>query len=101
MHLAAVWSNNFTNHMLTNAYGIMNEHSMPVEWLEPLIRETFNKAIEMGPVKAQTGPAIRHDQATIKKHVDLLSYSQELQVLYKRITDSIQSVSSASKGDKQ
>jgi predicted short-subunit dehydrogenase-like oxidoreductase (DUF2520 family) len=100
MHLAAVWSNNFTNHMLTNAYGIMNEHSMPVEWLEPLIRETFNKAIEMGPVKAQTGPAIRHDQATIKKHVDLLSYSQELQVLYKRITDSIQSVSSASKGDK-
>ncbi len=100
MHLAAVWASNFTNHMLVNAYGIMNEHSMPVEWLEPLIRETFNKALEMGPVKAQTGPAVRHDKGTLKKHVDLLSYSQELQVLYKRITDSIQSVSEPPKGDR-
>ncbi len=100
MHLAAVWANNFTNHMMTNAYGIMNEHSLPVEWLEPLIRETFNKALELGPQKSQTGPAIRHDKATLKKHVDLLSYSQELQVLYKRISDSIQSVSQAPKDDR-
>jgi len=99
MHLAAVWANNFTNHMMGNAYGIMNEHALPVEWLEPLIRETFNKALELGPQKSQTGPAVRHDQQTIRKHVDLLSYSQELQVLYKRITDSIQSVSSAKKSD--
>ena len=97
MHLAAVWSNNFTNHMIANAYGIMHEHELPVEWLEPLIRETFAKAIEMGPLKAQTGPAVRHDAGTLKKHVDLLSYSQELQVLYKRISDSIQSVSEATK----
>lgn len=101
MHLAAVWSNNFTNHMLANAYDIMNEHSLPVKWLEPLIRETFNKAIELGPLKSQTGPAVRHDQLTIKKHVDLLSYSQELQVLYKRISDSIQNVSTDSKGDRK
>jgi predicted short-subunit dehydrogenase-like oxidoreductase (DUF2520 family) len=100
MHLAAVWSNNFTNHMLANAYGIMNEHSLPVAWLEPLIRETFNKALDLGPAKSQTGPAVRIDQNTIKKHVDLLSYSQELQVLYKRITDSIQSVSNSSKGNR-
>jgi len=100
MHLAAVWSNNFTNHMLANAYGIMEEHALPVKWLEPLIRETFNKALDLGPVKSQTGPAVRHDQFTIKKHVDLLSYSQELQVLYKRITDSIQNVSSDSKGNR-
>jgi len=97
MHLAAVWSSNFTNHMLANAYGIMDQHALPVKWLEPLITETFKKAIEIGPVKAQTGPAVRHDQLTIRKHVDLLSYSQELQVLYKRITDSIQNVSTGSK----
>lgn len=101
MHLAAVWSNNFTNHMLVNAFGIMNEHDLPVGWLEPLIRETFNKAIELGPFKSQTGPAVRHDQMTIKKHVDLLSYSQELQVLYKRITDSIQTVSTPPKNDRK
>lgn len=100
MHLAAVWSNNFTNHMITTAYSIMNEHSLPVEWLEPLIRETFNKALDLGPLKSQTGPAVRHDQFTIKKHVDLLSYSQELQVLYKRITDSIQNSSTPTKGDR-
>jgi predicted short-subunit dehydrogenase-like oxidoreductase (DUF2520 family) len=99
MHLAAVWANNFTNHMMANAYGIMNEHSVDVKWLEPLIRETFNKAIEMGPQRSQTGPAVRHDHQTLKKHVDLLSYSQELQVLYKRISDSIQSSAETAKGD--
>jgi predicted short-subunit dehydrogenase-like oxidoreductase (DUF2520 family) len=98
MHLAAVWSNNFTNHMIANAYGIMNEHSLPVKWLEPLLRETFSKAIDIGPIRAQTGPAVRHDAGTLKKHVDLLSYSQELQVLYKRISDSIQSVADTKKG---
>jgi predicted short-subunit dehydrogenase-like oxidoreductase (DUF2520 family) len=101
MHLAAVWSNNFTNHMIANAYGIMNEHALPVEWLEPLLRETFAKAIEIGPMRAQTGPAVRRDLATLKKHVDLMSYSQELQVLYKRISDSIQSVDEAKKGRPQ
>jgi len=100
MHLAAVWSNNFANHMIANSYGIMNDHSLPVKWLEPLIVETFTKALELGPLKAQTGPAIRHDLATLKKHVDLLSYSQELQVLYKRISDSIQSVSGYNNGQK-
>jgi predicted short-subunit dehydrogenase-like oxidoreductase (DUF2520 family) len=98
MHLAAVWSNNFANHMLANSYDIMNDHSLPVKWLEPLIVETFMKAVDLGPFKSQTGPAKRHDQTTIKKHVDLLSYSQELQVLYKRISDSIQSASNNNNG---
>ena len=97
MHLAAVWANNFSNHMLANAYGIMKEHSLPVDWLRPLIQETFEKAVEIGPQKAQTGPAVRQDKSTLKEHVDLLSYSQELQVLYKRISDSIQSVSPSPK----
>jgi hypothetical protein len=78
--------------MLVNAYGMMDSHNLPPDWLEPLIRETFSKAITLGPQKAQTGPALRNDKYTIKRHVDLLSYSQELQVLYKRITDSIQNV---------
>ncbi len=87
--------------MIANAYGIMNEHALPLEWLEPLLRETFAKAIEIGPMRAQTGPAVRRDLATLKKHVDLMSYSQELQVLYKRISDSIQSVDEAKKGRPQ
>jgi predicted short-subunit dehydrogenase-like oxidoreductase (DUF2520 family) len=101
LHLAAVWANNFSNHMLATAYGIMDEHSFPSAWLEPLVRETFLKTLEMGPERSQTGPAIRHDQMTLKKQVDLLSYSQELQVLYKRISDSIQSAAEASKKRKQ
>ncbi|MDD4645535.1 MAG: DUF2520 domain-containing protein [Bacteroidales bacterium] len=99
IHLAAVWANNFSNHMLANAFGIMNEHSLPVKWLEPLIRETFSKAMYLGPQKSQTGPAVRHDQMTILKQLDLLSYSRELQVLYQSISDSIQSVSGEEKNN--
>jgi hypothetical protein len=53
------------------------------------MRETVGKAIEMGPVNAQTGPAVRYDLNTIEKHLDLLSYSPEMKDIYELITNSI------------
>ena len=57
--------------------------------LEPLIKETFSKAMDIGPENAQTGPAIRNDQNTIEKHLELLSFSPELQRIYGEMTRSI------------
>ncbi len=62
---------------------------LPFEVLYPLINETIMKAREIGPVKSQTGPALRLDKGTIEKHIDLLSFSPELQRIYKEVTDSI------------
>lgn len=88
MHIAAVFVNNFTNHMYQNAWDIFEQKNIPFDILRPLIQETTEKIERLTPSEAQTGPAIRNDQETIKKHVNLLSDSQ--QELYKTITESIQ-----------
>jgi predicted short-subunit dehydrogenase-like oxidoreductase (DUF2520 family) len=72
LHVAAVFANNFSNHMLTLAESICKENQLPFEILKPLILETFSKAILAGPSSSQTGPAVRGDQKTIEKHLALL-----------------------------
>ena len=89
LHLAAVFANNFTNHMLTIAEDICKENSIPFEILKPLIQTTFEKALTQGPANSQTGPAVRGDEMTIEKHIQLLrDYPQILEV-YKVITNNI------------
>lgn len=90
LHVAAVFANNFSNHMLTLASEICQVHELPFDILKPLILETFSKAILSGPRESQTGPAVRKDARTIEKHLKLLSDQPELVTIYKTITDSIQ-----------
>jgi predicted short-subunit dehydrogenase-like oxidoreductase (DUF2520 family) len=89
IHLAAVFICNFTNHMLTEGKLVADKAGIPFEIFYPLLQETISKAIELGPSKSQTGPAIRNDQNTIEKHLELLSFSPELRKIYKEITMSI------------
>jgi predicted short-subunit dehydrogenase-like oxidoreductase (DUF2520 family) len=89
LHVAAVFVSNFTNHMLTSGNKIAEKAGFPFEVLKPLIEETILKAMVIGPDNSQTGPAFRHDEGTIKKHIDLLSFSPELQDVYKEVTRSI------------
>jgi predicted short-subunit dehydrogenase-like oxidoreductase (DUF2520 family) len=89
LHLAAVFTCNFTNFMLTAGKELSLKAGFSFDILHPLIKETISKAIESGPENSQTGPAIRKDQNTIEKHLELLSFSPELQMLYKELTLSI------------
>ena len=89
LHLAAVFTCNFTNYMLTVGKEVTLKAGFSFDLLEPLIKETISKAIESGPENSQTGPAIRNDQNTIEKHLELLSFSPEFQMLYKELTLSI------------
>jgi len=89
LHLAAVFVCNFTNHMITEGKDISARAGFSFEVLKPLINETISKALTIGPDNSQTGPAIRNDRNTIKKHFELLSFSPELQSLYKEVTMSI------------
>jgi predicted short-subunit dehydrogenase-like oxidoreductase (DUF2520 family) len=90
LHLSAVFANNFSNHMMTLAEVICKEHEYPFEILKPLILETFTKAILAGPSVSQTGPAIRGDEKTIEKHLNLLAQHPELAPVYKIVTKSIE-----------
>ncbi len=89
LHMAAVFVSNFTNHMFVTGMLISSKAGFPFEILKPLIRETVEKALELGPEKSQTGPAVRYDIDTIERHMDLLSFSPELKNVYGEITKSI------------
>jgi predicted short-subunit dehydrogenase-like oxidoreductase (DUF2520 family) len=89
IHLAAVFVCNFTNHMLTEGNEVAGNAGLTLDIFEPLLKETISKALTLGPENAQTGPAIRNDQNTIEKHLDLLSFSPELQKVYFEMTQSI------------
>jgi len=88
IHVAAVFANNFSNHMYTIANEICEKYNIPFDILHPLIEETSNKIKNLTPKKAQTGPAKRNDAETIENHLNLLSQKQ--QEIYLKITQSIQ-----------
>jgi len=89
LHLAAVFACNFTNHMLTVGKEVALKSGFPFEILVPLINETILKAIELGPEKSQTGPAVRNDKNIIEKHLKLLSFSSDMQRTYSDMTRAI------------
>lgn len=89
IHLAAVFVCNFTNHMLTSGKEVALKAGFPFEMLTPLINETIAKALDSGPENSQTGPAVRHDNNTIEKHLELLSFSPDLQRIYNDMTQAI------------
>jgi hypothetical protein len=75
--------------MFTAGNRITDKAGVPFGILYPLIAETVGKAQDIGPEGSQTGPAVRLDRGTIERHIDLLSFSPELQNLYREITESI------------
>lgn len=90
-HLAAVFANNFTNALWLMTEQLCKEQKIEFDLLNPLIKETTDKMLELGAVKAQTGPAKRHDTETLKKHIEMLSQHKELQNLYILMSEYIES----------
>ncbi len=82
LHLAAVFVNNFANHLYQIAAKILAERQLPFDLLLPLIQETAAKIQGHDPAEMQTGPALRGDRATIEKHLDMLEEHPEWRELY-------------------
>ena len=89
LHLAAVFVNNFTNHMYEIGNKICTENNVPFDILLPLIEETYKKIDDISPLEAQTGPAIRNDKQTIERHLSQLNNNTHKEI-YKLLTKSIQ-----------
>lgn len=88
LHLAAVFANNFSNHMFAIAEDLCKQNNVPFEVLSALIKETAQKATQNSPKEVQTGPAKRNDQATIKQHLAQLN-NADYKEIYKLLTQSI------------
>ena len=87
LHVAAVFVNNFTNHLFHIGNEICEANNLPFDILLPLIEETSEKIKSLKPFNAQTGPAKRNDTATIKEHLENLTKNQ--QEIYTLLTQSI------------
>lgn len=88
LHLAAVFACNFTNHIYTLSYKLLENESIPTDVLLPLIDETVSKIHSMPPAAAQTGPAIRYDENVINKHLAMLD-DPDMQAIYRLLSQSI------------
>ena len=88
LHLAAVFVNNFVNHLYAIGHDILKNNNLSFDLLNPLIEETASKIKTLAPSEVQTGPAKRTDEKTIEKHLHLLKDSPN-HLLYQQLTESI------------
>jgi predicted short-subunit dehydrogenase-like oxidoreductase (DUF2520 family) len=89
LHISAVFASNFSNHMLTIAKDIMQQNNLDYDWLKPLITETINKGLSMGPDNSQTGPAMRGDLNILDSHLEFLQGNDSLAEIYKVVSQHI------------
>jgi len=88
LHLAAVYVNNFSNHMVYLGETICAGAGLSKSLLDPLIDETCAKAKDLSAYSAQTGPARRNDTETLLAHLKMLT-GKENKELYSKISESI------------
>lgn len=88
IHLTAVFSCNFVNHLFARAKEISDSQDIPFHYFLPLIDETVKKIHTMEPKNAQTGPAVRNDQSILQRHEELIHDEEQLKI-YKTINESI------------
>lgn len=89
LHMAAVFANNFVNHMYAIAGRMLDKEELDFNMLRPLIFETAHKVMMMPPEAAQTGPARRGDETILGMHRNLLKDDSKLLNLYNLMSDSI------------
>lgn len=89
LHIAAVFVNNFVNHLYQKGEEICKENNVSFDILKPLILETARKVFELSPKNSQTGPAKRNDNKVIEQHISDLNTTTQ-QEIYTLLTKSIQ-----------
>lgn len=90
LHVAAVFVNNFSNHLFHIGATICEKENLDFDILKPLIQETVEKLNSGTPADMQTGPALRKDKKTIATHLTYLKKHPDFKKLYEALTASIQ-----------
>ncbi len=82
-HAAAVFASNYIVSSVWAANAIFRTIGVPnaQPLLAPLLRATLDNVIEKGPAKAITGPVMRGDMKTVRKHVAALKESNDERIV--------------------
>ena len=89
LHVAAVIVNNFANHLFALAEQFCHKENLDFNQLVPMIEETAQRLKTTSPTDTQTGPAVRNDEQTIQKHMEILENHPHLRHVYQVMTESI------------
>ena len=90
IHIAAVFVNNFINHLFHIANEIISRKDISIEILKPLIEQTFKNIQTNNPYDIQTGPAKRNDKNILENHIETLkTIDVNFAGVYRKISDSI------------
>ncbi|MNJ93142.1 Pyrroline-5-carboxylate reductase [compost metagenome] len=89
LHLAAVFACNFPNYLYGVAQQLLAQNHLDFDIIKPLITETANKIQTALPMEVQTGPAVRNDEQTLKKHEGMLQEHPEWLTIYKLLSEQI------------
>jgi predicted short-subunit dehydrogenase-like oxidoreductase (DUF2520 family) len=90
LHISGVFSNNFVNLQFIIAQQLLNENGMNFDVLRPMLSNYFQLLLQSNPAEIQTGPAIRHDDRVIQKHLELLAGHSDFKEVYRLLTAQIQ-----------
>lgn len=90
-HAAAVFAANYPITLLAEAIALAAEAGLDAETarqgLTTLLAGAVNNLRDLPPADAITGPALRGDEGTIKRHLEALKGDSELQRLYQLLAD--------------
>ena len=89
IHLAAVFTCNFANHMFAIGNEILEKSNIDSSILKPLLKETAQKAFETDAKQMQTGPALRNDENVMNTHKEMLANSPLFKKIYSFVSKSI------------
>src|SRR5258706_2660701 len=89
LHVAAVFANNFSNHLYSLAEKILKKENISFGLLRPLIKSTAENVMHRSPSEVQTGPAKRGDEEILKAHLEILKDDPELKTIYELISSGI------------
>ena len=92
LHMAAVFANNFPNHLFAIAESLCKEVEVPFRLFLPLVQEALHNIEKKSPALTQTGPASRNDKLILNRHLALLSKDKKLKrykEVYQVLTESI------------
>ena len=88
-HMAAVFKNNFINHLACLADSYLIENKLDPKVLDPISKSTFEKILGHKSCKLQTGPARRKDKEVMQRHLEILKKNHSLTQIYQILSQSI------------
>jgi predicted short-subunit dehydrogenase-like oxidoreductase (DUF2520 family) len=89
LHLAAVISQNFSNHLIALIQAYLEKEAISFQDLIPLLEEGLGNALYQNAKEIQSGPARRKDSKTLETHLSLLKEEKRLLPLYEQLSESI------------